>query len=710
MAKIILDDVKGLGSLTKINANFDRIKSALQNAVFWRNNPPGEPNSMVGDVDMNNNRIYNLPPPASATEPARLQDVINATTVAGVTSWNNRTGIVSMESTDVLNALGYVPANKVSPVFSGTPRAATPLLFDNSTQLATTEYVTSKIASTTAGVSTVNGRSGAVTLIGSDITSSLGYTPANIDSAALTGTPTAPTQATSDSSTKLATTAFVAAKIGSAGVTSFKGNSVDTPRTGVITLLGDDVNKALGSNASNNIYWNSSVPGCVDATANKSLYIQRNATYSPGSAGDTGGVTGAIYVQSFTPPNTHNNYEWGITSEMFSRSIYHPDVITPSNGSAPQNVAVNGTIWNQGTAPCWGGNFNSAHQYGVWNTDSGPAIGVEVNCSGLGYDSSGLSLGVHVAGQTCPPMAWAASKPYGKYRTVAPTSANGLAYVNNGSAGTSGTTQPTWPTTVGATVSDGSIVWTCMAQTTSLYAGVLVSGTPGVSDWQYGVRVLSTGGSVSSFYSEAIGTFGMRLAGQYNVGIDTTTAALSSGVALRMASGQAISFDQTGVNKIKLNAAAGLLEFYSGSTRRGYINMGSGADVDLASGGGGGSGVSAFNSRTGSVSLLSSDVTGALGFTPASSVSVVDLTTTQTIGGNKGFSNSVSFGGGFVANAPVSFNSSLSIAASQTVGWNSSGNVTFSATGGASTVPTLAALFLRIIIDGTSYKIPVYNA
>lgn len=69
-----------------------------------------------------------------------------------------------------------------SPTFTGTPAAPTPITSDNSTKLATTQYVQANTG-----------------LL------------APLVSPAFTGTPVAPTPATADSSTKLATTAYVQA-------------------------------------------------------------------------------------------------------------------------------------------------------------------------------------------------------------------------------------------------------------------------------------------------------------------------------------------------------------------------------------------------------------------------------------------------------------------------------------------------------------------
>lgn len=75
---------------------------------------------------------------------------------------------------------------------------------------------------------------------------------APLASPALTGTPTAPTPTTGDSSTKLATTAFVATAIASqtTGVSGVKGDSESTYRTGNVNLTAANIGAAPTSHAS----------------------------------------------------------------------------------------------------------------------------------------------------------------------------------------------------------------------------------------------------------------------------------------------------------------------------------------------------------------------------------------------------------------------------------------------------------------------------
>jgi hypothetical protein len=111
----------------------------------------------------------------------------------------------------VATAIGGITATYApldSPNFTGVPTAPTAPQGSADGQLATTAFVTNAVADSTAGVASFNGRTGIVALVGGDITAAGG---ALLASPVFTGTPSAPTQPTTDNSTRLATTAFVQA-------------------------------------------------------------------------------------------------------------------------------------------------------------------------------------------------------------------------------------------------------------------------------------------------------------------------------------------------------------------------------------------------------------------------------------------------------------------------------------------------------------------
>lgn len=75
MAKIVLPSIASGYNPATINNNFQLIASALNNNVLYRANISGEPNQMTGLLDMNGQRMLNLPKPVSSTEPVRLADI-----------------------------------------------------------------------------------------------------------------------------------------------------------------------------------------------------------------------------------------------------------------------------------------------------------------------------------------------------------------------------------------------------------------------------------------------------------------------------------------------------------------------------------------------------------------------------------------------------------------------------------------------------------
>ena len=76
MAKVVLNNLASLANqttaITTINNNNDAIETAMENTL---SRDGTSPNTMGASLDMNSNRIYNLPAPVSATEPLRLEDL-----------------------------------------------------------------------------------------------------------------------------------------------------------------------------------------------------------------------------------------------------------------------------------------------------------------------------------------------------------------------------------------------------------------------------------------------------------------------------------------------------------------------------------------------------------------------------------------------------------------------------------------------------------
>lgn len=76
MAKILLNSLTTLRSnsaLIQLNSHLDLIEAALENTL---SRDGTNPNTMESDLDLNSNRIFNLPAPLSDHEPARHGDIV----------------------------------------------------------------------------------------------------------------------------------------------------------------------------------------------------------------------------------------------------------------------------------------------------------------------------------------------------------------------------------------------------------------------------------------------------------------------------------------------------------------------------------------------------------------------------------------------------------------------------------------------------------
>jgi hypothetical protein len=152
--------------------------------------------------------------PAAAMQAATKEYVDTAVSSAGgVNSWNTRTGAVVLMAADVTGVGGALLAG---PTFTGVPAAPTATAGTNTTQVATTAFVTTAVAGAAVGVSSWNTRTGSVTLTAADVT---GVGGALLASPTFTGVPAAPTATAGTNTTQLASTAFVTAALAAFTVT-----------------------------------------------------------------------------------------------------------------------------------------------------------------------------------------------------------------------------------------------------------------------------------------------------------------------------------------------------------------------------------------------------------------------------------------------------------------------------------------------------------
>jgi hypothetical protein len=109
-----------------------------------------------------------------------------------------------------------------------------------------------------------------------------------------------------------------------------------------------------------------------------------------------------------------------------------------------------------------------------------------------GYTAGGVTLGgpptrAYTAANSWATQ-WATSTAYTVDLVVRPTTGNGFLY-RVAVAGTSAASQPTWPTVIGQTVTDGGVTWECAGRgIIVLDAGDAVwSGTPTFGPFRYAV-------------------------------------------------------------------------------------------------------------------------------------------------------------------------------------------------------------------------------
>lgn len=125
-----------------------------------------------------------------------------------------------------------------------------------------------------------------------------------------------------------------------------------------------------------------------------------------------------------------------------------------------RTVADGTTLASSATIPSLTAAFSSG--------DVGNAVGVLAAGTNVGLGNAPNSWYGTVSSVVAPSTAtaWAATTAAAIGAPIRPTTANGRLYWAT-TAGTTGSTEPTWPTTTSGTVTDGTVVWTCLGAATA---------------------------------------------------------------------------------------------------------------------------------------------------------------------------------------------------------------------------------------------------
>jgi hypothetical protein len=116
MSKIVLEEVTNSNNISKINENFAKLETALNDKVLYRDNPVGEPNTFNTDVDVNGKILYNLPVPLLDSQAARLKDVQQALQGNAAANLIGNTPAGNISATNVQTAINELDTEKVSLV------------------------------------------------------------------------------------------------------------------------------------------------------------------------------------------------------------------------------------------------------------------------------------------------------------------------------------------------------------------------------------------------------------------------------------------------------------------------------------------------------------------------------------------------------------------------------------------------------------------
>ena len=321
---------------------------------------------------------------------------------------NGSNGVAGRSITDGANAITSLAAPFTSPAFSGVPTAPTAAQGTNTTQLATTAFVNTEIASDTANLAplaspALTGIPTAPTAAQGTNTTQLATTAfvnseiasdtanlAPLDSPELTGIPTAPTAALGDTTNQLATTAFVASTVAytlpAGGIIMWSGSIASIP-VGWLLCNGasgtPDLQDRFVVGAGSTYAVNT-----VGGAASNTLIIDNLPAHDHTGSGTTGaqdtnhthtGTTGNnsaghSHDLNITSGGQSANHNHGVSDPGHAHSIRFSNRLLYNGGGGNPNTAWGGDITNSTEAAFTSisiGNNSVDHTHNVSGTTGG---------------------------------------------------------------------------------------------------------------------------------------------------------------------------------------------------------------------------------------------------------------------------------------------------------------------------------------------------